>query len=226
MKKLITGLVLSSLSLGASAATVSNGDIFSFGYPSGNPDSNILYLPVTTFDSSLGQLNSATISVDATVEASMIFHDVVPGGISTSLSFTIGGLSAGLNDYGQISYIYENYNDPPYGDWDFQETLQYNLSDSKSRVTDEYDFLDYNFVGDGIIQRKIKVSTYNAVIGLDFPDQVSTPIGDNYFDWDISYSVIYDYTPTNPSPVPVPGAVWLLGSGLIGLIGMARRKKA
>ena len=28
------------------------------------------------------------------------------------------------------------------------------------------------------------------------------------------------------SPVPVPAAVWLFGSGLIGLIGIARRKKA
>ena len=29
-----------------------------------------------------------------------------------------------------------------------------------------------------------------------------------------------------PSQVPVPAAVWLFGSGLLGLVGMARRKKA
>ena len=28
------------------------------------------------------------------------------------------------------------------------------------------------------------------------------------------------------SSVPVPAAVWLFGSGLLGLIGVARRKKA
>jgi len=28
------------------------------------------------------------------------------------------------------------------------------------------------------------------------------------------------------SPVPIPAAIWLFGSGLIGLVGMARRKKA
>ncbi|MGB5426834.1 MAG: VPLPA-CTERM sorting domain-containing protein, partial [Gammaproteobacteria bacterium] len=28
------------------------------------------------------------------------------------------------------------------------------------------------------------------------------------------------------SPVPVPAAVWLFGSGLLGLVGMARHKKA
>lgn len=37
----------------------------------------------------------------------------------------------------------------------------------------------------------------------------------------IGYVIEYD-----SSPVPVPGAVWLFGSGLLGLIGMARRRKA
>ena len=31
---------------------------------------------------------------------------------------------------------------------------------------------------------------------------------------------------TPPSEVPVPAAVWLFGSGLLGLVGVARRKKA
>ncbi len=30
----------------------------------------------------------------------------------------------------------------------------------------------------------------------------------------------------NPSPVPLPGAVWLFGSALLGLFGVTRRKKA
>ena len=35
------------------------------------------------------------------------------------------------------------------------------------------------------------------------------------------------YAVWSPSAVvPVPAAVWLFGSGLLGLIGMARRKKA
>jgi hypothetical protein len=35
------------------------------------------------------------------------------------------------------------------------------------------------------------------------------------FDWNSAYS---------PSPVPVPAAVWLFSSGLLSLVGVARRK--
>jgi len=31
---------------------------------------------------------------------------------------------------------------------------------------------------------------------------------------------------TGPNPVPVPAAVWLFGSGLLGLVGVARRKRS
>jgi hypothetical protein len=34
-----------------------------------------------------------------------------------------------------------------------------------------------------------------------------------------------DYTITYPSSVPLPAAAWLFGSGLLGLIGVARRKR-
>jgi hypothetical protein len=37
---------------------------------------------------------------------------------------------------------------------------------------------------------------------------------------------IYRLTLTRLDPVPVPGAVWLFGTGIIGLIGCARRKRA
>ena len=49
-----------------------------------------------------------------------------------------------------------------------------------------------------------------------------------FLSWSIGGSVfaidIEEVTP--PSEVPVPAALWLFGSGLLGLVGMARRKKA
>ena len=49
----------------------------------------------------------------------------------------------------------------------------------------------------------------------------------------LTYGVVLDHGSITPAPfdlggttVPVPPAVWLFGSGLIGLIGVARRKKA
>jgi len=39
-------------------------------------------------------------------------------------------------------------------------------------------------------------------------------------------SAFGDFTFAAASPVPVPAAVWLFGSGMLGLIGIARRKKA
>ena len=41
-----------------------------------------------------------------------------------------------------------------------------------------------------------------------------------------AYAAPVSWLLVRPTVVPVPAAVWLFGSGLIGLIGVARRKKA
>jgi hypothetical protein len=45
---------------------------------------------------------------------------------------------------------------------------------------------------------------------------------------DVYYASLYAMSEqlVVPTPTPVPAAVWLFGSGFIGLIGIARRKKA
>ncbi|MES9974514.1 MAG: VPLPA-CTERM sorting domain-containing protein [Candidatus Thiodiazotropha sp.] len=42
----------------------------------------------------------------------------------------------------------------------------------------------------------------------------------------ISSTTSYFLVRETPSPVPIPAAIWLFGSGLIGLVGYSRRKKA
>ena len=46
---------------------------------------------------------------------------------------------------------------------------------------------------------------------------------DYYAEWTFSNNTV---TRTALSSVPIPAAVWLFGSGLLGLVGVARRKKA
>ena len=53
----------------------------------------------------------------------------------------------------------------------------------------------------------------------------SGPFSSQNFNLDIGTVGSLHLLSTSPSTVPVPATVWLFGSGLIGLIGVARRKK-
>jgi len=73
----------------------------------------------------------------------------------------------------------------------------------------------------------INLSTLNGVSVGAYQNDLSG--------WGDTFATVpTDYTNTEAgsylvrqlSPVPVPAAVWLFGSGLIGLVGLARRKKA
>lgn len=57
----------------------------------------------------------------------------------------------------------------------------------------------------------------SATLCLTFPGQIHSII------FNPNYAVFDDFTFEGLSAVPIPGAVWLLGSGIIGLVGIRRK---
>ena len=45
-------------------------------------------------------------------------------------------------------------------------------------------------------------------------------------EFDLDDAIAIDFSELNMTAVPIPTAVFLFGSGLMGMIGIARRKKA
>ena len=60
----------------------------------------------------------------------------------------------------------------------------------------------------------------NEAMVVSTGDWTTATLGDRA----LSHITFYDSAP--PFVVPVPATVWLFGSGLLGLVGMARRKRA
>jgi hypothetical protein len=61
-----------------------------------------------------------------------------------------------------------------------------------------------------------------------YPVPLSDPFMSIYFTDDFEWVKVIDATLLSVTPsslVPIPSAIWLFGAGLIGLIGVARRKK-
>jgi len=83
---------------------------------------------------------------------------------------------------------------------------------------------------DGVLQDVLFIAESASTSGITGDPLWEFAISGNVFDYidlrefgapPIIASGIIDY---NPTVVPVPAAVWLFGSGLIGLVGVARRK--
>ncbi len=109
----------------------------------------------------------------------------------------------------------------------------------------EYDWLDIS--GQASLSGVLKVALFDSGSGLFTPSlgdtfdilSAASIVGQfdiltlaalgNGLDWDVSYilnPVSTDFVRLSVvSSVPIPPAVWLFGSGLLGLIGVARRKQ-
>ena len=81
--------------------------------------------------------------------------------------------------------------------------------------------LDKSGFGDIVCSSGAAVTTYDAATGAFTATWDSVIVGGSF------NGNLGQWTMTgNVSAVPVPAAVWLFGSGLVGLAGIARRRKA
>lgn len=135
---------------------------------------------------------------------------VVMAGVE--FSFSALGLSANVDGSVHMSGTVQQLDsngDPYLTPFDFSYDFAADvLQDDEFGV--ELDILALDGDGDGILGNQVTSGAWTGLSGV-FEGSFSN-LGNNGNNF-----------PTY-SPVPVPAAVWLFGTGLVGLIGMARRK--
>jgi hypothetical protein len=87
-------------------------------------------------------------------------------------------------------------------------------------------YLDGNLVGTSSLAMNFNdlIDQTISIAGVAFDSAIidyTTPAGDP-----IQLARLIDNIVFDVAVVPIPASVWLFGSGLLGLVGMARRKKA
>jgi len=100
-------------------------------------------------------------------------------------------------------------------------TNNYNLAANVGDTT----FVDPAYPTDPIISLALNLDSFSGLTTGDSYNQIRVMIGDGYAPATSPSAVLSFVGTYNTSPVPVPAAVWLFGSGLIGLVGVARRRK-
>ena len=211
-KSSITAFLITILMLGASAAASAN---------------------IVTFDNGSGPLNDAIpYTEDGIVITSPIVPPQAPPWITDNYpSGNVAGKALFFDDTAGSTMYYLTIGLVDGSAFDMQ-SITFNWAQS--------------YAGDYFEMYVIDGSATDYVASIPYVDSVTTgPLTFNFPDWyyfqDVtSVSLLfYGYDPNNitgfaainfaiddivVNPVPIPSAVWLFGSGLIGLIGLARRK--
>ena len=153
------------------------------------------------YDDASGAINingNATLLIGDWSASGNIITNPGTYNIDTILGGSITGIEVGAEQWlGALFFTYNQISDiDTIHVWD----TVYNLDDSISLFSTD-------------------VITDNSPVGSGAPGHPSISGAT------VGFTYNYDLLLT-PTAVPVPAAVWLFGSGLLGLIGIARRKKA
>lgn len=182
-------------------------------------------LTFAQFDSSLGTLNSVDFSLAASVTGSAAYEST--DGSATTISLDLAALltlkrpdlstlvtAFPVANITEAATAYD-------GVTDYAGTSGSSftgLSGSLTEVSSSFSAADFAlFTGLGTIDLDMSAQGFSTGSGSgNLTTQFSTFA-------DASVTVTYNYS---VAAVPVPAAVWLFGSGLIGLVGVARRKQS
>lgn len=173
------------------------------------------------------------------------YFSVTPAGsydaLSTPLSsigyFVFFNLEAGEN-YSFISWdIGMEYDTSELGDWSANYVFGGTIEETSPGMLENIHLsptpsTDVTFASEGsYLMAWLIFDILNPIQPFDGqPDfSVVSQVGDLFFGFGTSDFQILQFEGAAGadvgSPVPIPGAVWLLGSGLLGLIGLKRKKK-
>ena len=179
----------------------------------------------------VGAVNAAAMTLsesqNQTVDGENFTFNLNPGAYQQGSlsSFTISLQGGFSNTSTQFTGI--TFGNDFQGDFDINSTAAYDVEVKGFNNLNTYRYkLDFN-----LDAAQTAAFMNNSVVGINFADGVIASCGWwNYSvcvaGQDVAPYAAVDFTYDAVSNVPVPAAVWLFGSALIGLMGVARRKKA
>jgi len=182
-------------------------------------------ITLNQFNSSLGTLNSVTIDLSSAFTYGTKFENISPNSDSTVTKnidhrLMINGTGQTILDTGLVHYN-KNWNTAKYdGTVDYAGSSGFTVSDTNGLTTAHLTLSGASlapYVGNGSLLLAV---FSNASFSGGFSGGNGSFINNQSFA--TSATVTYDYTVT---PTPIPAAAWLLGSGLMGLVGVRRKQK-